>query len=79
MAGNQPAAPAELGIRSFCASASASGIWLDRTLQKSPLFLLIGAGAGIIAGTVGSVRIATRAIAAAEQACKEHERKEDEA
>ncbi len=55
------------------------GIWLDRTLQSSPLFLLIGAGTGIIAGTVGSVRIATRAIAAVEQARKERERKEDEA
>ncbi len=55
------------------------GIWLDRTLHKSPLFLLIGAAAGIIVGTVGSVRIATRAIDAAEQACKGHERKEDDA
>jgi F0F1-type ATP synthase assembly protein I len=55
------------------------GIWLDRTLQRSPLFLLIGAATGIIAGTVGSVRIATRAIAEAERARKGHERKEDDA
>ncbi len=38
------------------------GVWLTRMLG-SPLFLFIGALLGILAGTVGSVVIATRAIA----------------
>ena len=39
-----------------------AGIWLDRRLGTAPLFILIGALVGIIAGTVGAVRIATRTI-----------------
>lgn len=39
-----------------------AGILLDRRLGTAPLFILIGALIGIIAGTVGAVRIATRAI-----------------
>jgi F0F1-type ATP synthase assembly protein I len=42
------------------------GIWADRTFHLSPLFFLVGALVGILAGTVGAVRIATRAIAQAE-------------
>lgn len=38
------------------------GILLDRTLHTSPLFFFVGALFGIVAGTVGAVRIATRAI-----------------
>lgn len=38
------------------------GIWLDWALHKSPLFLFVGAVIGILAGTVGTVRIALRTI-----------------
>jgi len=38
------------------------GIWLDRHFQTAPLFILIGALVGIIAGTVGAVRIVGRII-----------------
>ncbi len=38
------------------------GIWLDSVLHTSPLFLLIGVIFGILAGTVGAVRLATRTI-----------------
>jgi F0F1-type ATP synthase assembly protein I len=38
------------------------GIWLDQRLHRSPLFFFIGAVIGILAGTVGTVRIATRTI-----------------
>lgn len=38
------------------------GILLDRRFGTAPLFILIGALIGIIAGTVGAVRIAGRAI-----------------
>lgn len=38
------------------------GILLDRRFDTAPLFILIGALVGIIAGTVGTVRTATRAI-----------------
>jgi F0F1-type ATP synthase assembly protein I len=43
------------------------GIWLDRLLHTSPLFFFIGAVAGILAGTVGAVRISARAIESAER------------
>ncbi len=38
------------------------GIWLDHVLHTSPLFLLVGVIFGILAGTVGAVRLATRTI-----------------
>lgn len=38
------------------------GILLDRRLGTAPLFILIGALIGILAGTVGAVRIAGKAI-----------------
>ncbi len=38
------------------------GIILDQTFHSSPLFLLVGVALGIVSGTVGAVRIATRAI-----------------
>ncbi len=38
------------------------GIWLDRYFHTAPLFILIGALVGIIAGTVGAVRIVGRII-----------------
>lgn len=40
------------------------GIWLDRRLDTAPLFILVGAIIGILAGTVGAVRIASKAIEA---------------
>jgi len=38
------------------------GFWIDRRFDTAPLFVFIGALAGIIAGTVGIVRIAVRTI-----------------
>ncbi|HEX9115799.1 MAG TPA: hypothetical protein VGA61_07000 [Anaerolineae bacterium] len=38
------------------------GIGLDWALHKSPLFLIVGAAIGILAGTVSTVRISMRAI-----------------
>lgn len=40
------------------------GIFLDRRLGTAPLFILIGALIGILAGTIGAVRIASKAIEA---------------
>jgi F0F1-type ATP synthase assembly protein I len=40
------------------------GLWLDRRLGTTPLFVLVGALAGILAATVGAVRIAGREIKA---------------
>jgi len=39
-----------------------AGILLDRHFDTAPLFILSGALVGIIAGTIGAVRIAGRAI-----------------
>lgn len=36
------------------------GIWLDRRLDTSPLFVLIGALLGILAATVGVARMVIR-------------------
>lgn len=36
------------------------GIWLDERMDTSPLFVLIGAGLGILAATVGVARMAIR-------------------
>lgn len=38
------------------------GLWLDRRFGAAPLFTLIGALVGIVAGTYGTVRIAVRTI-----------------
>jgi F0F1-type ATP synthase assembly protein I len=40
------------------------GIWLDRRLGTAPLFILVGALVGIVASTVGAVRIVIRNIEA---------------
>jgi F0F1-type ATP synthase assembly protein I len=40
------------------------GLWLDRRLGTAPLVLLICASIGIIAGTIGIVRIAGRTLEA---------------
>lgn len=37
-----------------------AGIWLDKRLETTPLFILIGAVLGILAATVGVARIALR-------------------
>lgn len=36
------------------------GIWLDKKLDTSPLFILIGATLGILAATVGVARMTLR-------------------
>jgi F0F1-type ATP synthase assembly protein I len=38
------------------------GLWLDRRLSTSPFFIFIGAIVGILASTVGVVRVTTRAV-----------------
>ncbi len=37
-----------------------AGIWLDKKLNTTPLFVLIGAGVGILAATVGVARLTLR-------------------
>jgi F0F1-type ATP synthase assembly protein I len=37
-----------------------AGLWLDKKLETSPLFLLIGVGLGILAATVGVARMVLR-------------------
>jgi F0F1-type ATP synthase assembly protein I len=37
-----------------------AGIWLDKKLDSTPLFVLIGAILGILAATVGVARMALR-------------------
>ncbi len=41
-----------------------AGLWLDRRLGTAPLFTLIGALIGVVAGTVSTVRIGVRSIEA---------------
>lgn len=36
------------------------GIWLDKRYGTSPLFILVGAGLGVLAATVGVARVAIR-------------------
>lgn len=36
------------------------GLWLDRRLDTTPLFIVVGMIVGILAATVGTVRIAIR-------------------
>jgi F0F1-type ATP synthase assembly protein I len=43
-----------------------AGIWLDKKLNSTPLFVLIGAVLGILAATVGVARMATRMFSPAE-------------
>lgn len=40
------------------------GIWLDKQLGTTPLFILLGALLGILAATVGVARMAIRTFAA---------------
>jgi F0F1-type ATP synthase assembly protein I len=40
------------------------GIWLDKKLGTTPLFILIGAVLGILAATVGVARMAIRTFSA---------------
>jgi len=42
-----------------------AGIWLDKKLDTTPLFILIGAVLGILAATVGVARIALRTFSQA--------------
>jgi len=41
------------------------GIWLDKKLDASPLFTLVGAVLGILAATVGVARLVLRAFSPA--------------
>jgi F0F1-type ATP synthase assembly protein I len=41
------------------------GIWLDRRLDTTPLFVLVGAVLGILAATVGVARMALRVFSQA--------------
>ena len=38
------------------------GVFLDRRLGTAPLFIIIGAAVGILASTIGAVRITTRTL-----------------
>jgi F0F1-type ATP synthase assembly protein I len=40
-----------------------AGIWLDKTLDTAPLFILIGTVLGILAATVGVARMVLRTFA----------------
>jgi F0F1-type ATP synthase assembly protein I len=42
-----------------------AGLWLDKRLGTSPLFVLIGAGLGILAATLGVARMAIRTFSEA--------------
>jgi F0F1-type ATP synthase assembly protein I len=42
------------------------GVWLDKKLNTVPLFILVGAGLGILAATVGVARMALRMFSPAE-------------
>jgi len=44
-----------------------AGIWLDKKLDTTPLFILIGMVLGIGASTVGVVRMVTRMYKSAER------------
>jgi len=45
----------------------AAGLWLDKRFQTMPLFTLVGMLIGILAATVGTVRIAQRMMARLDQ------------
>ena len=60
-----------------------AGIWLDKKLDTTPLFILIGATLGILAATVGVARIALRTFSQAggedtERQTGEHGKEEPE-
>lgn len=50
-----------------------AGIWLDNKLQTAPLFILIGAGLGILASTLGVARMAMRTFRSVDDGDKVHE------
>lgn len=52
-----------LGVLVFCTLVPLGlGLWLDRRLDSTPLFVFIFTCIGIVAATVGIVRIAGRAL-----------------
>lgn len=52
------------------------GIWLDNHFGTSPLFILLGAGLGVLAATVGVARVAMRTFRPiVEEADREAERR----
>ena len=50
-----------------------AGIWLDNKLNTAPLFILIGAGLGILAATVGVARMAMRTFRSVDGDAASHE------
>jgi ATP synthase protein I len=44
-----------------------AGIWLDKRLGTTPLFILLGMILGLLAATVGVVRVTLRTFAAIEK------------
>jgi F0F1-type ATP synthase assembly protein I len=50
-----------------------AGIWLDKKLNTAPLFILIGAGLGILAATVGVARMAMRTFRSVDGTDTAHE------
>lgn len=42
-----------------------AGLWLDKRLETSPLFVLIGAALGILAATLGVARMTIRTFSEA--------------
>ena len=47
----------------FCLLAGTlGGVWLDRQLHLSPLFLLIGLALGLVVGFFGAFRMVERAL-----------------
>lgn len=54
-----------------------AGLWLDKKLGTSPLFLLVGVGLGTLAATVGVARMVLRMFSAA--AAPDQDQQETEA
>lgn len=55
------------------------GLLLDRRFGTAPLFIIVGALIGILASTVGAVRVTNRAIESLAQAAKENGGMSDDA
>ena len=55
-----------------------AGIWLDKRLETSPLFVLIGAVLGILAATLGVARMTIRTFSQAVGPDSEHQAEADD-
>ena len=49
------------------------GLWVDLKLQTTPLFIMVGMGVGILAATVGTIRIAWRMMEGMAEESKKQE------